>query len=55
MGGCVSISDKESLFDAFETLIKNEDIRKEKGHICSTFVEMNKGATAIVMNYITSK
>ena len=55
MGGCVSISDKESLFDILEILINNEDIRNEKGHICSTFVEMNKGATAIVMNYITSK
>ena len=55
MGGCISISDKESLFDAFETLIKNEDIRKEKGHICKTFVEMNKGATAIVMNYLNIK
>ena len=55
MGGCVSISDKESLYDILEILINNEDIRNEKGHICSTFVEMNKGATAIVMNYITSK
>ena len=55
MGGCVSISDKESLFDILEILINNEDIRNEKGHICSTFVEMNKGASAIVMNYITSK
>ena len=55
MGGCVSISDKESLFDTLENLLNNEDIRNEKGHICSTFVAMNKGATAIVMNYITSK
>ena len=55
MGGCISISDKESLFDAFETLIKNEDFRNEKGHICKTFVEMNKGATAHVLNYLNIK
>ena len=55
MGGCVSISDKGSLFDILEILINNEDIRNEKGHICSTFVEMNKGATAIVMNYLGNK
>lgn len=55
MGGCVSISDKESLFVILEILINNEDIRNEKGHICSTFVEMNKGATAIVMNYLGNK
>jgi 3-deoxy-D-manno-octulosonic-acid transferase len=55
MGGCISINDGESLLDALETLIKNEDIRNEKGHICSTFVEMNKGATAHVLNYINTK
>jgi 3-deoxy-D-manno-octulosonic-acid transferase len=55
MGGCISISDNESLFEAFETLIKNEDIRNEKGHMCSTFVEMNKGATTHVLNYLNKK
>lgn len=55
MGGCISISDNESLFDAFETLIRNEDIRNEKGHICKTFVAMNKGATALVLNYLNTK
>lgn len=52
MDGCISISDKNSLFDAFSNLITNNDIRHEKGHICSTFVQMNKGATAIIMNNI---
>ena len=33
-------------------LFKNEVIREEKGHICSTFVKMNKGATSIIMNKI---
>ncbi len=34
-------------------LICNDDIRNEKGHICSTFVQMNKGATAIIMKNIS--
>ncbi|WP_281297389.1 3-deoxy-D-manno-octulosonic acid transferase [Flavobacterium limnophilum] len=53
MDGCISISDKNSLFDAFSNLITNDDIRHEKGHICSTFVQMNKGATAIIMKNIS--
>jgi len=49
MEGCVSISDKNELFDAFSNLISNDDIRNEKGHICSTFVQINKGATSIIL------
>ena len=52
MEGCISISDKKGLFDAFSNLIANDDIRHEKGHICSTFVQMNKGATQIILKYI---
>ena len=29
-----------------------EDIRHEKGHMCSTFVQMNKGATNRILKYI---
>jgi 3-deoxy-D-manno-octulosonic-acid transferase len=47
--GCISISTKNELSDAFSNLIRNDDIRHEKGHICSTFVQMNKGATTIVL------
>jgi 3-deoxy-D-manno-octulosonic-acid transferase len=50
--GCISISNQNELNDAFSNLIANEDIRHEKGHICSTFVQMNKGATAVIMNQI---
>jgi 3-deoxy-D-manno-octulosonic-acid transferase len=52
MEGCISISNKKELFDAFSNLIANDDIRHEKGHICSTFVQMNKGATAIILKHI---
>lgn len=52
MGGCVSISNQKELNEAFENLIQNEDIRFEKGHICSTFVQMNKNATEIILKNI---
>ena len=52
MGGCISISNNNELVDAFSNLISNDDVRNEKGHICSTFVQMNKGATAIIMKNI---
>lgn len=49
MGGCVSVSTKKEMNDTFKDLILNDAIRSEKGHICSTFVLMNKGATNIIM------
>ena len=36
----------------FDNLVSNEDIRSEKGHICATFVQMNKGATDIILKNI---
>jgi 3-deoxy-D-manno-octulosonic-acid transferase len=51
--GCVSISNHNELRDAFSNLISNDAIRNEKGHICSTFVQMNQGATAIIVNHIS--
>ena len=51
-GGCIAISSQNELNDAFDDLISNEDIRQEKGHICSTFVQMNKGATDIILKNI---
>lgn len=53
MGGCESISNKTELTNVFIHLFKNDIIREEKGHICSTFVKMNKGATSIIMNKIS--
>jgi 3-deoxy-D-manno-octulosonic-acid transferase len=49
IGGCIAISNKNELFDAFSNLITNDTTRNEKGHICNTFVQMNKGATNIIM------
>lgn len=52
--GCVSISNYEELYNTFSYLISNEDIRHEKGHICATFVQMNKGATDVIMKQISN-
>jgi len=52
--GCISISNEAELNEAFSNLIQNEAIRREKGHICSTFVEMNKGATNQIIQYLSN-
>ncbi len=53
--GCISIKNQNELNDAFNTLLINEDERNEKGHICETFVQMNKGATTKIIDYIELK
>ncbi|WP_414000140.1 3-deoxy-D-manno-octulosonic acid transferase [Flavobacterium sp. W1B] len=52
MSGCISVKNKSELNAAFDDLIINEEFRSEKGHICDTFVLMNKGATAIILKNI---
>ena len=54
MEGCITIATQEQLNDAFDNLIMNADIRHEKGHIAETFVQMNKGATAVILNHINN-
>lgn len=53
--GCISISNQSTLDETFNLLLNNEDIRHEKGHICSTFVQMNKGATSTIIDHICNK
>lgn len=50
--GCVSVKNQSELNETFDLLLQNEDERCEKGHICSTFVQMNKGATDRILNAI---
>lgn len=52
MEGCISISNQNELTTAFTNLISHEDIRNEQGHICSTFVQMNKGATEVILKHV---
>jgi len=51
MEGCLSVSDQSQLDEAFDWLISNPDVRQEKGHICATFVQMNKNATPTIMKH----
>ena len=51
--GCVAVKNQSELNDAFNLLLQNEEERLEKGHICSTFVQMNKGATEQILNNIS--
>ena len=51
--GCVSINNPKDLHEVFTELIYKEDIRYEKGHICETFVQMNKGATDVILKHIS--
>ena len=53
LGGCVAVKNQSELNDAFNLLLQNEEERLEKGHICSTFVQMNKGATEQILNNIS--
>ena len=55
MEGCISIQNQNQLNEAFDLLLQNEDERLEKGHVCSTFIQMNKGATQTIMNHILNE
>ncbi|SEF70226.1 3-deoxy-D-manno-octulosonic acid transferase [Flavobacterium urumqiense] len=48
MDACVAVANQKELNEALENLIRNAHIRNEKGHMCSTFVQMNKGATKVI-------
>ena len=50
--GCISIQNQTQLNETFDLLLQNEDERLEKGHICNTFVQMNKGATDKIINHL---
>jgi 3-deoxy-D-manno-octulosonic-acid transferase len=55
LNGCLSIQNQTQLNETLNLLLQNEGERFEKGHICSTFIQMNKGATAIIMNHILNE
>jgi len=52
LGGCVSVKTQNELNETFDLLLQNNGERFEKGHICDTFVQMNKGATGIILNHL---
>ena len=52
LNGCISVSNQNELNNCFDDLLLNYSHRHELGHICSTFVSMNKGATNMIMKRI---
>ncbi len=52
IGGCASITTTTELNMVLKNLIIDDYLRSETGHICSTFVLMNKGATNSIMKII---
>lgn len=52
MEASLSIANNTELNKVFRNLILDDSLRQEKGLLCETFVQMNKGATAIILKYI---
>jgi 3-deoxy-D-manno-octulosonic-acid transferase len=52
LGGCVPIASQQQLNETLDSLLQNEDERDEKGHICTTFVQMNKNATQTILKHL---
>lgn len=50
--GCISIKNIKELDLIFNELLNNTRVRKEKGEICSVYVQNNKGATKTILNQI---
>jgi 3-deoxy-D-manno-octulosonic-acid transferase len=55
IGGCIPIATKSELNTTLDDLILDGTYRSETGHICDTFVLMNKGATNVVLKNIANK
>jgi 3-deoxy-D-manno-octulosonic-acid transferase len=51
MGGCISVSNKAELNAALKDLITDANFRSEKV-ISAAFVQMNKGATNIILKNV---
>ncbi|TDO77896.1 3-deoxy-D-manno-octulosonic-acid transferase [Flavobacterium chryseum] len=53
LGGCIVISNKEELKSNLDDLITNENLLKEKGKICASYIQNNTGATNSIMNIVS--
>jgi 3-deoxy-D-manno-octulosonic-acid transferase len=53
LNGVISISNKVEFANEIKSLINSNSIRKEKGTICADFVQKNKGATMIILNFLS--
>ena len=52
MGGCIAVKDRNEMNDALSSLVYNDDVREETGHVAGTFVNMNRGAVNIILKNI---
>ncbi len=53
LGGCMVISGQEELKHFFDQLITDQIFLKEKGQICKSYIQNNKGATNRIMKVIS--
>ena len=52
MRGCIAVKNKDEMNDALSSLVYNDDVREETGHVAETFVNMNRGAVNIILKNI---
>ncbi|MBP1225909.1 3-deoxy-D-manno-octulosonic acid transferase [Flavobacterium sp. 1355] len=53
LGGCLVISSQEELRQNLDRLIKDKNFLNEKGQICRSFIQENKGATDSIMTVVS--
>ncbi|KFF06758.1 3-deoxy-D-manno-octulosonic acid transferase [Flavobacterium reichenbachii] len=53
LGGCISISNFETLKQNLDLLLSDESLFKEKSNICKSYIQNNKGATECIMKIIS--
>ncbi|MBZ4044464.1 3-deoxy-D-manno-octulosonic acid transferase [Flavobacterium hibisci] len=53
IGGCMVVSDKEELKQIFDRLLSDQNFLSEKGKICRSYIQNNKGATSTIINTIS--
>lgn len=53
LGGCLVISSQEELRQNLDRLIKDKNFLNEKGQICRSFIQENKGATNSIMTVVS--
>ncbi|PXY42943.1 3-deoxy-D-manno-octulosonic acid transferase [Flavobacterium hydrophilum] len=53
LGGCMVISNNEELKQIFDRLLTDIDFTEEKGKICQSYIQNNKGATNTILKVIS--
>nr|WP_315244380.1 glycosyltransferase N-terminal domain-containing protein [uncultured Flavobacterium sp.] len=55
LGGCTTISNTENLKHTFNQLLSDNNFLEEKGKICQSYIQNNKGATNTIIKAIAQK